>query len=53
MSIVAATCCSTLVALAWIELITESALAGDGDARRLLPNVLQHYLVAARRERPA
>ena len=46
-----ATCCSALAALAWIDLITESAIAGDEDYRRLLPNVLEHYLVAARRER--
>ena len=51
MSSKAAVCCSTPSAWGWVEALTDEALAGDEDLRRLLPNALQHYLAAAQRER--
>lgn len=38
------TCCTELDAWAWVEAVTEQALVGDEDARRVLPNVIEHWL---------
>ena len=45
-------CCSTPTALRWVQEIAEDALAGDGDASRVLSLVVEHYLRVVRQARP-
>jgi hypothetical protein len=40
------TCCTPVEARAWLEAITELALAGDRDAKRMIANASMHYVKA-------
>ena len=41
-------CCNPKAANAWLQCVTEWALAGNRDALRELPQVVDHYLDAVR-----
>ncbi len=52
-----APCCGPKAANAWLQCVTEWALAGNRVAQLALPQVINHYLAAIRtplkREKPA
>ena len=41
-------CCTTKQAWAWVNAVAEMAVNGDDDARRALPETVDHYLAACR-----
>lgn len=41
-------CCSSEDSEAWLQAVTEAALIGDDDAKRILGDVVAHWLEATR-----
>ncbi len=42
------TCCTPTQATSWLDCLAEMAVYGDDDARRALPEAVDHFLAALR-----